>query len=414
MLNALRKKFIVTIMLLVGLLLTVLLGVIGAYTYQNLRSDLQTALVRAVQPWDGGDELPPGGVTLGDEQQEDSYLAILAVNYHKRTGTISRMSQDVFMEDAILEKAVDYVRNSDAASGTIPEYHLVYYKNEGENDVLMSFASSRYVTSTWMGYLVLFVLLEIAALGIVYGISCFVSRLAIASIEKVWQEQKRFIADASHELKTPLTVIMANNSILRAQGDAPVSSQMVWLDSTEAEARHMQTLIHDLLLLAQNESGVQERPFVQLDFSNLVTRAALQFEAVAYERGILFTEHIEPEILLWGDEVQLHQLVMSLLDNAVKYEAVGGAITVGLKRERERVQLEVQNAATVIPAEDLPHLFERFYRSNQERTADGSFGLGLAIVRSIVEHHRGRITVTSNAQEGTCFQVELDSRQKKR
>ena len=180
------------------------------------------------------------------------------------------------------------------------------------------------------------------------------------------------------------------------------------------EARHMQTLIHDLLLLAQNESGVQERPFVQLDFSNLVTRAALQFEAVAYERGILFTEHIEPEILLWGDEVQLHQLVMSLLDNAVNYEAVGGAIPVGLKRERERVQLEVQNAATVIPAEDLPHLFERFYRSNQERTADGSFGLGLAIVRSMVAPHRGRITVTSNAQEGTCFQVELDSRQKKR
>lgn len=414
MLNVLRKKFILTTMLLVGVLLTLLLSVIGAYTYQDLRSDLLTALEQAVQPWEGGANLPPGGVTIGGEETDGSYLAVLAVKYDKQQNKISRISQDVSIDETLLQEAVAVALASEAPSGTLPAYHLMYFKNEGQRDVLLSFASTNYMTSTWMGYVVLLLLLEIVALGVVYAISCFVSRLAIEPVEKVWQEQKRFIADASHELKTPLTVIMANNSILRAQGDAPVSSQTAWLDSTEAEARHMQTLIHDLLLLAKNESGVQERPFFQVDFSNLVTRAVLQFEAIAYERGIALTEQIEPEIILWGDEVQLHQLVMCLLDNAVKYEAVGGSIVVSLKQERGKIWLQVKNATTVIPKADIAHLFERFYRSNRERTADGSFGLGLAIARSIVEHHNGKIIVDSNPQIGTSFQIELGGKQKKR
>ena len=253
----------------------------------------------------------------------------------------------------------------------------------------------------------------IVSLGLLYGVCRRFATWAVRPVEKAWDAQRRFISDASHELKTPLAVIIANTQILR-RSEGVATEDKRWLDSTADEADHMKGLVEDLLTLARADEAkagtvTAAGPIVDVDLSAVVEESALEFDAVAFERGCRIDSNTADKIMVKGDKGQLSRVVHTLLDNATKYAAKGSAVKVSLSREGKRAHLSVNNAGAAIDPEDLSHIFDRFYRTDKARSREetGGFGLGLAIAKSIVEASGGRIWAESTAADGTTFHVLL-------
>lgn len=249
-------------------------------------------------------------------------------------------------------------------------------------------------------------------------VSIFLARWALKPVETAWEQQNQFIADASHELKTPLTVILANLRILLSHKDATIRDELQWVESTQEEAGRMKKLVENLLFLARSDAKSTPMVYSTFSFSDLILGCLLTFEPVAFEQGVMMEDQISEDISLTGDASQIRQLVAILLDNACKYagsaddrEKPGDSekkVTVTLISENEKIKLTVHNTGKAIPEEDLPHLFERFYRTDKSRArTDGGYGLGLAIAQTIAKNHRGKITVVSAENLGTSFTVTL-------
>ena len=243
----------------------------------------------------------------------------------------------------------------------------------------------------------IFVIMELLFLAVAKLLTAWI----IKPVQQSFDRQKQFIADASHELKTPLSVIMAYSEMLE---DDPGHTS--WLRSIRSEADRMNTLIMDLLRLASSEQE-EQTPLQSGDLSHTVELAALTFEGKAYESGITLECDIAPGIMLDMHENSIRQLVEILLDNAVKHSDSGETVSLALKKQRGRPELTVTNRGDGIPAGEEEKIFERFYRSDSARDrSEGRFGLGLAIARNIVRAHRGTITAASS--EGlTTFTVRF-------
>ena len=249
-------------------------------------------------------------------------------------------------------------------------------------------------------------LVGIGGLTAFFIISLFLSAWALRPVERAWERQRRFVADASHELKTPLTVILANTGILLSHREETIESERQWVENTKEEAGRMKTLVDELLFLARID-GAHKPTLMPLDLSDVVMSRLLPFESVAYEQGLTLDSRVEPGILVTGDAGQLGQLTAILLDNACKYADREGRVTLTLDTAQSMARLRVHNTGAPIPPAQLEHLFERFYRADDSRCREkGGYGLGLSIAQSIVETHKGKITVRSG-EEGTVFTVLL-------
>lgn len=256
-------------------------------------------------------------------------------------------------------------------------------------------------------------ILWLVIMALFFLISMFMARVAVRPVKESWDRQQEFVADASHELKTPLTVMLANNNILLSPERGLAEEDRKWVESNQEEAVHMKALVDQLLFLARSDSGDQKMLLTDIDLGDMIMADILQFEPVAFERGILIESALDPDIHIEGDSTMIRQLIHILLDNACKYAAENGTIHVALKKERQGCTLTVQNPGRPIPAEDLPHIFERFYRADKARTYQenaSGYGLGLAIAKTIAEDHNGTISCTSNAEDGTTFTVRFRER----
>lgn len=354
------------------------------------------------------------GVAMRDED-DGQFVATSVYEVSADSVAINRMdslSLDTETEKEALGVAMGKVSNMEAGStskGRISSLGLYYHaKVCSDGSVRVAFASAGYVTQTLVPLIRTLLLVGLLAMACFVGVSALLARWAIRPVAHAWQQQQQFVADASHELKTPLAVILANNSIIMSDPQATVASQMQWVDSTENEAHLMQDLVNDMLYLAQAESTRGDVEYDHVDFSDIVQECVLQFESVAFERTVMMEDSIEEGLMVKGDSARLHRLVSTLVDNACKYADEGGSVSVQLDREGQKCRLAVRNSGTVIPAEDLPHLFDRFYRSDKARTRDvGGFGLGLSIAKGVVDDLGGDIRASSTEQDGTCFTVEL-------
>lgn len=250
--------------------------------------------------------------------------------------------------------------------------------------------------------------ISIVMLFVIFGTSLFFARRAITPVEIAYEKQKQFIADASHELKTPLAVIHANAEALYANKTETIKSQQKWLDYIATETDRMGKLVSDLLYLAKTDSEAINSELAPFNISHVVTDVLLAMEAVVFEKGITLSQNIEPDLIVNGASDKMKQVVIILLDNAVKYVNENGKIEVTLKKSRNHVLFSVENSGGGIPKESLPRLFDRFYRIDASRAHDGSYGLGLSIARAIIENAGGKIHVTSVQGESTTFILELD------
>lgn len=226
-------------------------------------------------------------------------------------------------------------------------------------------------------------------------------------VETAWNQQKQFVGDASHELKTPLTVILSNADMILTH---PREDPERWAQNILAEAQHMKGLTQDLLSLARSESSDCSPVLETVDLSYLVTDSVLSFEPAAFEQGHELLHEEEPDLTVQGDASALSQLCGILLDNALKYSSPGGSVRVSLKAAGKLARLTVSNEGIPIPKEDLTRIFERFYRSDPARHGEG-YGLGLAIAQRIAEQHRGKIWAES-ANGVNNFTVTLPCRKR--
>ena len=222
------------------------------------------------------------------------------------------------------------------------------------------------------------------AMAALFALSVFLANRIVEPLEENDRRQKRFVSDAGHELKTPIAVISANSELLRREtGDSE------WLDNIDYENERMSDLVGQLLVLSKAQNG--DLPKETVDFSKLTDGEVLPFESLAFEKGKRINSDIMPEIYIDGNQNQLRQLVSILLDNALSH-GTGEQIDVSLGRERHNAVLTVSNQAEEIKAEQLSHLFERFYRADEARNESGShYGLGLSIAKAVTEAHGGDI-----------------------
>lgn len=266
------------------------------------------------------------------------------------------------------------------------------------------------------GNLVVFAVSVLGALTlgiIVYFLfSLFLARIALRPVEDSWKKQKQFVADASHELKTPLSVILANTDILASHKEETVESQMKWVENTRAEAVRMAELVNQLLFLAKNDDGLKVQ-MQDVNFSNCVEGIVLGYDAVFYEKQHKFSYEVTPDMWVVGNEGQLKQLVTILLDNANKYSKGEGNITLRLQSNGKHCTLTVANDSEQLSEEQLSHLFDRFYTVDNSRNKNnGGNGLGLNIAQVICQTHNGSIRVSCEKGR-TAFDVTLPLKRKK-
>ena len=241
-------------------------------------------------------------------------------------------------------------------------------------------------------------------LGIYFWISIMLASMALKPVEESWAKQKQFVADASHELKTPLSVIMANTEIIASHGSDTVDSQMRWIDNTRQESERMAELIASLLFLAKNDDGLKVS-MSNVDLSDCVAATVLSQDAVFFENGKKFNYSLAHNITVYGNEAQLKQLFTILLDNADKYSTDEGNISLDMSTNGRHVVVTVANDSEPLTDDQLSHLFDRFYTVDESRNSRGN-GLGLSIAKTIVDTHGGSINV-AYADGRTTFTVML-------
>lgn len=406
MLARLRRNFIAVAMSIAGAVLLASLGssFFSSYTTQQaLTDDLLTRALSA-ESW------AAARIGDGDGRGADVMLAVAVdVGFD---GTVSLSSATpLTISDPALEELLAEALSSESASGRNSSYHVAWMRASTPSGWRVALADTYSRDAALRAQATMDAAIFLVAMAALLLVVRRLARWILRPVEEAWDQQRRFVSDASHELKTPLAVILANAQILETAEGVPEDARR-WARSTAEEAKHMKGLVEDLLTLAradeQRASG-ERAAAERVDLSALVDGCALEFDAVAFERGCSIESSLEPGLSVVGDPSQLGRLVRTLLDNATKYAARGTEVRVALAREGRRCRLAVTNLGDVIAPEDLEHLFERFYRTDRarERQPQGGFGLGLAIARSIAEAHGGTIGATSSHEEGTTFTVLL-------
>ena len=431
MIRKLRRKIILGNVGLVAALLSVVFLIVCVTNWQHNSREVLSAMNLALhekvgEPAQGDDRVevlpkpedaqdPGKGDGPAQKDRKPILLATFVVELDA-AGQVSSLTanyMEVTQEEA--QSAVEAALEKGGRDGILWGRSLRYLVAEtgGVRSIVFAELSGQ-LTGYAKLVLSLFAGFALALVGL-WAISVWLARQAVRPVERAWQSQRQFVADASHELKTPLTVILANAGILAQQPEATVGSQLQWVENTREEARRMQKLVEDMLFLARSDDGGFSLQPQVLSFSDLVWGVELPFEAVAYEQGVELDCDIPEDMWVSGDELQLQRLVGILLDNACKYAGEGGSVRVTLTRQRDKACLAVANTGPVIPQEKLERLFERFYRADESRARSrGGYGLGLSIAQTIVKAHGGSIRAESSESRGTVFTVLLDLCQEKK
>lgn len=255
--------------------------------------------------------------------------------------------------------------------------------------------------SLLIGYFIVIVLLSFSAI--------IIAERTISPIREAFYKQKELIANASHELKTPLTVINTNLSVLENNKTETIESQNRWINNIIEQTNRMNRLIYQMLDLSKTESLLASETKLPIQLSELIEKLVMEFEVNAFEKKIHVTSNIEENIVFNGNMENMIKLFTILIDNAIKYTQENGAINLSLTQKKNKIEFTIQNTGKGIEKENLGKVFQRFYKQDESYNQDSnhSFGLGLAIAKAIVNQLNGTITVTSEVNVHTTFVVKL-------
>lgn len=395
MIRKLRWKVVaITMLFVTAVLLSVFTGV-WFNARSNLRRNAEQQLQRSLQQG-VSDLFMPG--------RQEGTLPCFVVDVYP-TGAIRVSGNSYYhLDETLLGEIVAACLQRTEDSGVLKTYHLRYLRAASPLALRIAFTDSSLEQATLRALLRTCLVIGFAALAVLLVCCYFLSGLITRPVEEAWTAQQRFLSDASHELKTPLTVVLSSVELL-GEHALPGSESASYVDNIRSESQRMRALVEDMLTLSRAESSTPGS-FCDVDLSDLAAGSVLRFEPVAFEAGRQLSEEITAGLTVSGDAGQLNQLLGILLDNGIKYAPRGGLVQLSLQKQERQAVLTVENEGEPIPPEHLPHLFERFYRADTSRSDHGSFGLGLAIAQAIVRDHGGTIRAESDARS-TRFTATL-------
>lgn len=399
MTKKLRLKFITITMTIITIMLIVIMGLVYFFTKTNLENDSVNMLQNIASH--------PFLLHVPGELQEDVRLPYFALQLTPQ-GELTATGGSYYdlSDEEFLRELIDSVFSSSDRIGIIKEYNLRFYRVDTPASRLLVFGDISSELSTLSNLIKNCILIGLAGFFVFLGISILLAHWAVDPVEKAWKQQRQFVADASHELKTPLTVIMTNAELIQ-NPDYDEESRLGFSSSILVMSKQMRGLVEQMLELARADAVQSGANFSSVDFSRLVSDALLPFEPVFFEKGLTLNSEISENIRVDGDASQLRQVLDILLDNAQKYSCDKGTTWVTLQTKGKRhCLLTVADEGEEIPEQDLKNLFKRFYRADKARSRTGSFGLGLSIAETIIARHSGKIWAESKNHINTFF-VEL-------
>lgn len=465
MIQKLRIRFVSIMMLIVCTMLIIIFGLVVHMTHSRIREDGFRMMENAVYAPMG--TLSDRNPKRKDENKQMNILLPFFRVQIDADGKIVDMDGDYYDltqegSEAVLEELVSAATASEEKIGDLHDYNLRYYRSgarkwsygkkadrnpvpetvpvaeapsssagedapadsAGGAEVHAPDSPAQAAPASTDGQIIIFmdVSSEIATMQNLYRtciiiglgslasflvISIFFARWAVRPVEEAWAQQRQFVSDASHELKTPLTVILTDAEMLKSpRFDEAHKAQFV--DNILTMSNQMRGLVESLLQLARVDNGaIQKMPLQHIDLSSLVSDELLTFDALFFENGLTLVEDIADGITVHGSAQHLKQVVEILLDNAQKYSDAHGTVRVTLqKSSAHHCLLSVADPGAAISPEDLRKIFQRFYRIDEARAMNHSYGLGLSIAENIVKHHKGRIWAES-ADGTNTFRVEL-------
>lgn len=405
MLKKLKNKFILINMLTVGIVLLIIVLSITIITYRQKISNAEMSVMDKIIFYPMNDKEPPKNPKEDIRRIGRAYTIQAFID---KNGEVVTFANYLGGYDA--DEFVELIKKLDSISEDKGRALGVIYAKQKTSmpdfEKCIVIAPLSEINRETQGAFFIGLSIVLGSMCIFYFISRKLADVAIKPTEKAWKQQKRFIADVSHDLKTPLTVIMANNDIILSHQNSTIADQEKWLESTKAECEHMQSLVNKMLELARSESLVSAIKLENTNISELTEKIALQLEPVAYEGNVEIVSQITPNIIVKSNGEELTRLIYILVDNGIKYAKEGSKVTISLSANKKSVVLSVNNKGKVIPPEELSHIFDRFYRADSAR-AKGGFGLGLSIAKNIATALNGEISVTSNEENGTTFTFRL-------
>ena len=389
MLKRLKIKFILVIMSVVTVLFGAIFGIVMHLTRQTAeRESLQMMRSLAFRPPELSERKAPDN--MPEPMPENIRLPFFKVNISEN-GEITTYGNDYYFTDR-LDELVKTVNQSDEEYGIIAKYDLRFMKSANNRTVVFADVSSEKammkglvrnsIVTGAVGYVIFFV------------ISLILAKWVTKPVEKTWNEQKQFIADASHELKTPLTVIITNAEMM-SDKNYTEDDRENFTRNILSTSKRMRGLVESLLELARLDNSNTQIKKEKFDFSSLVNDCILPFEPLFYENNTELSADIEENTKIEGDMDKLRQVTEILLDNALKYSDPADKVTITLKKQSGNCILSVSGLGTPLSKEECQNIFKRFYRVDKSRNNNGSYGLGLSIAKSIIEGHGGKIWAES-------------------
>ena len=395
MIKKLRIKFICVIMSIVTVLLGGILGVVIHFTANNMEmQSINMMQTIAGNPMQQG--IP------GKPMEDEVRLPFFTVQVSGRGELISASGGYFDLSDReYIQQIANSALRSRQDTGELREHNLRYLKSPSPMGYTIVFSDTSTETATLKIMIYSCLAVFLAALLVFWGISILLSRWVIKPVETAWNQQRQFVSDASHELKTPLAVIMANAELLQSEG-TPDEDKKKFSETILSTTYQMRSLVENMLEMARVDNGAKMQ-FAAVELSQLVGDAALSFQLLYEEAGMELCCVAAEGIRIQGSEQHLYQVMDVLLDNALKYSAPGGTVRVDLVQNSRFCTLSVASPGEPISKEDLKNIFKRFYRADKARAMNGSYGLGLSIAESIVNAHKGKIWAQSENGCNTFF-----------
>ncbi len=407
MIKKLQRKFIMITMASLALVVLILLGSINAINIYQMDSKVNGAL-KILSENQGKFPLyekgkPPSndlnfGFQMNEETQFETRYFVVKVN---KDGSIREIDRShiaaISSEDAAGYASKILVGNKNSGYKGIYKY-IVVHKSDGYMLVFMDCRSQIQMATL---FLLTSCAVALINLLLVFILVSIFSKKAINPIIENMEKQKQFITDAGHEIKTPLAIISANADVLELTG-----GENEWISSTRNQITRLDKLVKNLLTLSKMDEGNIKLIFTDFDLSDAVFETTGPFGTIAETHNKKFIMDIKPGLKFHGDEDSIHQLVSTLVDNAIKYSNEEGTIKISLSAAKRGAKLEVYNTTDTIDKENLDKLFDRFYRADSSRAREtGGYGIGLSIANSIVQAHHGKISVKSDDGKSICFTI---------
>lgn len=425
MFKALRNKLLITNIIIITALMMGCLTAIQLVTYRSVCSDINDRLDRSVNmcmqsvkkqnDLDHFNESAPNDMHYRPQDKpprepvRDIFSSDFSV-YVDQDGDIISEFTNLNVDESDYSDAVQTILSDNKENGSVAlgTESWAYKCLQFEDGYIIAFAQDSAQKKILLNLCLLLIGIGVLSIGIAFLISLYIANRSIKPIEESYNRQKQFVADASHELRTPLAAINANADLLLSHPDNTINDEKKWIVYIKDETERMSGLTNDLLYLAKSDADREERISTSVSVSDVTENTILETEAAAFEKGFVFTYSVEPGLKIIASQDKLKQLILILIDNALKYTPHKGSINVSLNREGARAVLRVENSGEGIAPDEITHVFDRFYRTDKSRAREsGGSGLGLSIAKSICKNINADITASSIPGKSTIFTVSF-------